>query len=280
MNWNEFWNTIVAWLTTSGVKLLIGLVALFILFKLINSLAKGVKKGMIKKNVEKTIYTVTYQVIRKGLKIVVFLFFLNFVGIDTAGIGSVIASVGVAIGLALQGSLANLAGGMLIILLRPFKLGDYIEGQGLEGTVEEISIFYTHLVTFDGKAVMIPNGSLLNGNIINYSKQNLRRVDLPFSVCHGADIAKAEQVLREVLEGDELILKDPAPFVNINNIGDSSIEIITKSWTKNDDYWTVYYRLLENVKAAFDNNGIVIPYRQMDVHVDNLPNCQTLGESK
>ena len=207
--------TVLNWLSTEGVKLLIGLVVLFFVFKIINIIAKKFKKTMLAKNRDKTITMVVYSIIRKGLKAIAFLAFLGYVGIDTAGIGTIIASAGVAVGLALQGSLSNLAGGIVILLMRPFKIGDYITAQGESGTVEEIKLFYSYLITPDNKVIMIPNGVLANGSIINYSTKEFRRVDFEFSISYDEDFEKAKKVIWDVIVSIENILTDPSPFVRV-----------------------------------------------------------------
>ena len=260
-------STVLHWLATEGVKLVIGVIVLFIVCKIINVIAKSFKKKMEKKNRDKTITSVVYSVIRKGGKLLAFLAFLGFVGIDTAGIGSIIASLGVGLGLAVQGSLSNLAGGLIILVMRPFKLGDYIEAQGEGGTVEEISIFYTYITTPDNKVIMIPNGSLANGNIRNYSTKELRRVDFKFSISYNEDFEKAKKVIREVFENTDKVLMDPQPFVRVSAHGESTIDIAARVWTKNGDYWTVYYDVMETIKKEFDSASIEIPYNQLDVHI-------------
>lgn len=259
--------TVLNWLSTEGVKLLIGLVVLFVVFKIINIIAKKFKKTMLAKNRDKTITMVVYSIIRKGLKIIAFLAFLGYVGIDTAGIGTIIASAGVAVGLALQGSLSNLAGGIVILLMRPFKIGDYISAQGESGTVEEIKLFYSYLITPDNKVVMIPNGVLANGSIINYSTKELRRVDFEFSISYDEDFEKAKKVIWDVIGSIENILTDPAPFVRVVSHGESTINIVTRVWTKNENYWDVYFDMMESIKQSFDNAKIEIPFNQLDVHI-------------
>lgn len=262
-------NIIIQWLTTEGLKLLIGLLILFIGFKIVNIIARSVRKRMVKKERDATITAVVYQVIRKGLKILILLGVLGYVGIDTAGIGTILASAGVAIGLALQGSLSNFAGGIVILIMRPFKLGDYIEAQGEGGTVEEIDMFYTHLVTPDNKVVMVPNGALINGNIKNYSKKELRRVDFSFSISYDEDFERAKEVIWNVINSMPLVLQDPKPFVRLDKHNQSTIDISTKVWVKNGDYWTVYYDMMEAIKTNFDQAQIEIPYNQIDVHIKN-----------
>ena len=266
-SWSAFFQKCIDWIQTSGLKLLIGLIVLFILFSVVNFIAKRVKKGMEKKGRDKTITNVVYKLIKFGLKLVLFVIFLGYVGIDTAGIGTIIASVSVAIGLAVQGSLANLAGWFVIIIMRPFKIGDFITAQGETGTVEDIRLFYTYIVTVDNKVVMLPNGALANGNITNYSMKDLRRVDNVFQISYGDDAGKAIRLVEEVLANNELVLKDPESFVKISACASSGIEITVRAWCKNEDYWTVYFTIIDDVKKSFDNNGITVPFNQIDVHM-------------
>ena len=269
INFAELLNQIVTWLTTEGLKLVLGLIVLLIVFKIINCISRRVKKRMEKKNRDKTITQVLFKLIRYGGKGLVFLAFLGFIGIDTAGIGTVIASLGVGVGLALQGSLSNLAGGLVILIMRPFKIGDYIAAQGESGTVEEISIFYTYMITPDNKVVMIPNGTLANGSIVNYSTKDLRRVDFEFSISYDEDFEKAKKVIYDVIENTENVLMDPAPFVRVISHGESTINIVTRVWTENANYWAVYFDMMESIKKSFDNSNIEIPYNQLDVHIKN-----------
>ena len=270
IDWQGLLDSVINWLSTSGVKLILGLVLVFILCKIVNSLAKRIKKNMEKKNVEKTVVSVTYKVVRTGLKFIIWMCFIGFLGFDLTSIGALIASAGVAVGLALQGSLANLAGGILLILLRPIRIGDYVEAQGVSGTVEEITIFYTYLVTPDNKVIMVPNGALLNGNITNYSKKPTRRVDFAFDISYSADHDKAIKVISELFANNELIFKDPAPFVRLSAHKDSSIQITARAWVNAGDYWTVFFDIQEQVKKRFDEEKIEIPYPQIDVHIDNI----------
>ena len=259
--------TILNWIITEGVKLIIGVIILIISFKIINVLANKFQKTMMKNNKDKTITKVGYTIIRKGLKIIVFLLFLSIVGIDTAGIGSLIASLGVGIGLAVQGSLGNLAGGIIILLMRPFKIGDYIEAQGEGGTVEDIQIFYTYIITPNNKVVMIPNGSLANGNITNFSSKKIRRVDFDFSISYNEDFERVKEIILNVIGNIDNILNTPQPFVKIKTYESSSIKITTRVWTKTENYWTVYYDMMESIKISFDKFNIVIPYNQLDVNI-------------
>lgn len=268
-SFTELIQEVAVWLSTEGLKLLFGLIVLFIVFKIINLISKRFKKRMEKKNRDKTITVLGYKVIRYGLKGLAVLCLLGFVGIDTAGIGTVIGSLGVGVGLAVNGTLSNLAGGIVILIMRPFGIGDYIEAQGEGGTVEEIGIFYTQLVTPDNRVVYIPNGSLSNGSVINYSKKDLRRVDFTFSISYDEDFEKAKKVIREVIENTSNVLLDPTPFIRVVSHGESTINISTRVWTKNANYWNVYFDMMEAIKKEFDSANIEIPYNQLDVHIKN-----------
>ena len=268
-SFTELIQEVATWLSTEGLKLLFGLIVLFIVFKIINGISKRFKKNMEKHNRDKTITVLGYKAIRYGLKILTFLGFLGFVGIDTAGIGTVIGSLGVGVGLAVNGTLSNFAGGIVILVMRPFGIGDYIEAQGEGGTVEEIGIFYTQIVTPDNKVVFVPNGSLSNGTMVNYSKKELRRVDFTFSISYDADFEKAKKIIREVIENTPNTLLDPMPFVRVASHGESSINISTKVWVKSEHYWGVYFDLMEAIKTNFDSANIEIPYNQLDVHIKN-----------
>ena len=263
----ELLQTVAGWLMQNGIKLIIGLIVLFIAFKVVNFIAKRLQRRLDKKNVDKTIANVTVKASKLVLKIMVFLLFLGYVGIETAGIGTIIGSVSVCIGLAVQGSLSNFAGGIVILVMRPFKLGDFIEAQGHSGTVTDIKMFYTYLNTPDNKVVMIPNGALGNGDIINYSKEEERRVDLVFSVDYSTDLKLAKGIIEKEIENHQLILKDKGYFVRLGEMAASSLDIKTRVWVKNADYWTVYFDLLENVKKKFDENNISVPFNQLDVHI-------------
>ena len=267
-DWNEFLGKIINWVQTSGLKLIIGLFGLMILFKIINFIAKIIRRKMQQKERDVTITSLVYNLIRKLGKLVLFILFLGYVGIDTAGIGSIIASCAVAIGLALQGSLSNIAGWVIIIVNRPIRIGDYVECQGVSGTVEEIQLFHTNLRTPDNKVVIVPNGPLANGNIINYSIKKTRRVDLVFSISYDEDVVKSIKVIQEEANKHELVLKDQDIFVRMTELADSSIDISCRVWVKNEDYWTVYFDLLNNVKVAFDNNNIKVPYNTIDVNIN------------
>lgn len=266
-DWNTIWQSIVSWASTTGIKIIIGLILLFILIKITNKFANRVRKNMIKHDVDKTITSVVYQAISIGFKIIWLLLFLNLVGVQTASIGSIIASISVAIGLAVQGSLSNFAGGLVILVTRPFKVGDFIQAQGVEGKVEDIRMFYTHLATTDNKVVLVPNGILSSGVIVNVNAKDTRRVDEVFAIGYGSDYNKAIKVITEVVNKCELVLRDKDVFVRIGEEADSWVNVKVRVWVNTSDYWTVHFYLLENVRKALDENQIDVPYPSMDVTI-------------
>ena len=268
IDWKEILNDIIHWISTSGVKLLIGFIVLLIVFKMINIISKRIKRRLENKHVDRTIVEVTNSILRKGLKIIALIVFLGYVGIDTAAVGSIIGAIGVAIGLAVQGSLSNFAGGIVILVMRPFKLGDYIVAQDVEGTVEEIKTFYTTLVTADNKVVMLPNGTLANDIIINLTRKNIRRVDNSFQIAYQEDVEKKKKIMLEICEQQSLILKDPEVAIRLF-YQESGIELSLRTWVKTDDYWDVYYYLNEAVKLAFDKHHIQLSYHRLSVQIEN-----------
>ena len=269
MDWNALLNTVVNWLTTSGVKVLIALAVLFISFKVVNFIAKRITKRCEKKKVDKTISRTLVYVFKLGMKLCIAICLIGYVGIDTSGLAALVTSLGVCAGLAVNGALSNLAGGIMLILTRPFKIDDYIEACGEGGTVEEIHITQTKLRTPDNKVVYIPNGTLSSSQIVNYSEKDTRRVSHVFSIAYSNDFEAAKKIILDICTAHELVLSDPEPFVRVTAHNSSSIDIVTRVWVKSENYWTVHFDLLESVKEAFDKNGIEIPYNQLDVHVRN-----------
>ncbi len=267
MDWQAVINSVVNWATSTGVKVVIALALLFISFKVINRLAKRFTKRFEKRNVDKTIARTIVYVFKLGMKITVAICLVGYVGIETSGITALVTSFGVCVGLAVNGALSNLAGGVMIIITRPFKIDDYIEALGHSGTVEEIRITQTKLRTPDNKVVYIPNGTLSSSEIVNYSEKDVRRLDNTFSIAYNCDFEKAKGIITKICLEHELVLKDPAPFVRVSKHGSSSIDIVTRVWTKSEDYWTVNFDLLEKVKTEFDANGIEIPFEQLDVNI-------------
>ena len=265
---NINWSELIANVTTAGIKVLIAVLILLISFKLINSLSKAIEKKLLKSDkTDKTLSQTLTYIVKVGLKILVLVCLVGFLGIDTSGLSALIASLGVCIGLAVNGTLANLAGGFMLLVTRPFKVDDFIEAAGFIGTVEEIKIINTTIRTLDNKLVYVPNGTLSGSSIVNYSAKDTRRVDIDFNIAYGNDFEKAEQLILDACAANELVLKDPAPFARVTKQDSSSIVVTMRAWCNNADYWTVYFDLIEGIKKDFDANGIQIPFTQLDVHM-------------
>lgn len=243
-----------------GPKLLMAVAFWIIGSWIIKIMLKGADKVMQRSKYEDTLKKFLLNLITWTLKAVLIISVLGTLGVETTSFAAVLASAGLAVGLALQGSLSNFAGGVLIMVFKPFKAGDYIEAQGLAGSVKEIEIFTTKLTTPDNKEIIIPNGTLSNGNITNYSSQPTRRVDLSFGVGYDSDIKKTKEVLMEQLTKHPLVLKEPAPTVNLAELADSSINFNVRPWVNSADYWTVFFEVTESTKEALDAAGIEIPY--------------------
>ena len=266
---SQFMEELVKWSYTKGIKLIIGVAALIIGWKLLNKFHRFISGIVERKNPDKTLTSFVGSVVNIASKSLLIVVIMGYMGIETASLAAVIASAGVTLGLSLQGSLSNLAGGVIILMIRPFNIGDYIEAAGFSGTVEKIGIFYTVIVSPDNKQIMIPNGTLANASMVNYSSKELRRVDLTFSASYDADIKDVKGILMDAVGGNDKILKKPEPVVAVSEYKDNSINYIVRVWCNNKDYWNIYYDLLERVKIAFDQRGISIPYPQMDVHIKN-----------
>ena len=241
------------------------LIVLFILCKIVDIITKSIRRRMEKKNRDKTVTKTVYHLTNKGIKVLLVLIAVGCLGIDTTSIVGLFTAAGLGIGLAVQGALSNFAGGFLILIMRPFRVDDFIECQGVMGRVDDIHLFYTMLVTVDNKEVMIPNGALIGGNVINYSKLPTRRVDIDYSIDYKADFMKAEELIKEVAANHALVLKDPAPFARITEWADSYLKITCRVWVKGNDYWGVRFDLIEQVYKAFNENGIKVPFRQLEI---------------
>lgn len=243
------------------------IVVLIIGLWLINRFVNFVGRALERANTEPTLAKFLKTVVSIGLKVLLVISVAGMIGIQTTSFIAVLGAAGLAIGLALQGSLANFAGGVLILLFRPYKVGDYVEAQGVGGTVKEIGIFNTQINTPDNKRIIVPNGSISNGIITNYSAEPTRRVDFLFGIGYGDDIAKAKEVLTGLAVADERVFDDPEPQIVVGNLGDSAVEIIVRVWANSVDYWAIKFDLTEQAKIALEEAGISIPFPQRDVHL-------------
>jgi len=275
IDWNQVWNSVLGWLKTEGLRIFLALLILWVCFKITNFVFKRIGLRLDKKRADKTLSKVIVSIGRKVVKVFLLLMFISYIGVDTSSIVATIAASAVAVGLALQGALSNLAAGVLIICLRPFRLGDYIECAGASGTVEDIGLFQTRLVTPDNKVIIVPNSSAISSNVTNYSLKKIRRVDMVFSIAYENDFRKAKYLIEREIDKTQLTVPEKPVFVNIKEHNTSSIDIVVRAWVKSPDYWDFYWMMMESVKLAFDKNGITIPYSQMDVHIKDdakLPN--------
>ena len=257
-------NLFVVW----GPKLVGAILALVIGLWLANMIAGGLSRRMEKNDVDPSLRPFLKSLVSTLLKILVVVSVLGMVGIQMASFIAMLGAAGLAGGMALSGTLQNFAGGVMILIFKPFKVGDVIEAQGYTGAVNAIQIFNTILKTPDNKTVIIPNGGLSTSSMVNYSTEATRRVDWTFGIAYGDDIDKAKQVLSELLTSNEKVLHDPAPFIELGELADSSVNFTVRAWVSAADYWAVHFYMLENVYRRFGEAGLNIPYPQMDVHLD------------
>lgn len=251
-----------------GVRVLLALLVFLIGSQLIKLVCRILKKSMQRGNADVGVIQFLGSFVRITLYVLLVFFIASGFGLDAASVVALLGSAGVAIGLAIQGSLSNFAGGVLILLLKPFKVGDYIiAGNGNEGTVMEIQIFYTKLATADNRMVVIPNGDLSNSSMINASAMSTRRIDIPVGISYEADIRRAREVLIGLLEKDEKVLQDMDKRVFVDSLGDSAVLLGVRCHTASEDFWETKWRLTEEIKYALDEAGISIPYNQLDVHM-------------
>lgn len=268
MSIGELSNLIIKdYLIPLGIKILIAVIVFAIGRALIKFLNKGFEKILVKRNTEASLSSFLKSLISVLLNFILIVAIISILGIDTSSLVALLASAGLAVGMALSGTLQNFAGGVIIMLFRPFRIGDFIEGQGQSGTVKEIQIFNTLIVTPDNKLICIPNGGLSTSVLVNYSKESERRVDWTFHIAYGDDYDKAKALLTKFAEEDSRILKDPAVFIELLNLNDSSVDIVMRAWVKSSDYWAVFFNMNEKVYKQFPSENIHFPYPQMDVHI-------------
>ncbi|UZE95700.1 mechanosensitive ion channel family protein [Alkalimarinus alittae] len=266
---NEIIQTLWTLCLTYAPKLLLALATLFIGLWIINKVV-SVTQGKMENTVDPTLHKFIGSLVSVGLKGLLLISVASMVGIATTSFIAVLGAAGLAIGLALQGSLSNFAGGVLILIFKPFKVGDFIQGGGHMGTVREIQIFNTILTTGDNRRVIIPNGILSNDSLINVNIEPTRRVDFVFGIGYGDDIKKTKEVLQRIADSDSRVLKDPAPTIVLSELADSSVNFTVRLWVNTADYWGVYFDTHEAVKEAFDAEGISIPFPQQDVHMHQV----------
>lgn len=250
-----------------GLKI-IAAILIFVIGKwAVKKLTAISKSLMTKANVDKTLVEFSESLIYFALLLMVILASINALGINTTSFVAIFAAAGLAVGLALQGSLSNIGGAVLIIIFRPFQVGDFVEAGGATGTVEDINLFSTIIAPLDNRTIIVPNGAIVSGNITNFSKKPNRRVDHVFGIGYGDDLKLAKETLIQIMAEDDRILTEPAPFVGVGELGDNSVNFTFRAWVVTADYWDVHFDMLEKVKLTFDEKGISIPYPQMDVHV-------------
>ncbi len=263
----SYLNQVIDLVVAYGGKILLAIIVLLVGLWVIKRVVKAINKNMEKRHVDESLRPFLRSLIDALLKVMLFISVAGMVGVEMTSFIAVLGAAGLAVGLALQGSLANFAGGVLILLLKPFKVGDYIDSGSHSGYVREIQIFYTYITTFQNEEIIIPNGQLSNNSVKNYSFHDTRRLDMLFGIGYGDSMSKAKGILEEIIQSDDRILKDPAHMVFVENLNDSSVDIRIRVWTKNENYWDVWVDMSEKVKSAFDEKGVSIPFPQRDVHL-------------
>lgn len=263
-------NTIISWVANAGIKVVIAVIVLIIGFKIVNSIFKKLETANAKSGkIDPPAFKTLAYVGKWLLKIVIVVCLIGYLGIDTTAMSALIASLGVAAGFALNGTLSNFAGGVLLLFTRPFKVGDFIDLAGYTGTVEEIHIVYTKLATIDNRVVSVPNGVASTTNVVNYSEKELRRVDHTFTVAQNTDYKKAMECIKSVIDACPTVVHEADNMVRVISNSGAGIEITCRAWCKNADYWETYFSLNEAVKDAFAAAGIGLPHQQLDVHMQN-----------
>lgn len=269
MNVNRYLDVIIPWLSTYSLKLVAAVLVFIIGRWLAKKVTMLLKKLMKKNKVDDTLIGFFDSIFYYTLLIVVLIAAAEQLGINTTSLLTVLGAAGLAVGLALKDSLSNFASGVMLVLFKPFRLGDFVNAGGVSGTVEKVTIFNTIMKTPDNQRVIVPNGSITGGVITNVTANDTRRVDMVFGIGYGDDILKAKKILTDIVAADERILTDPAPVIAVSELADSSVNFVVRPWVKTGDYWKVYWELIEKVKMTFDAEGVSIPFPQRDVHIYN-----------
>lgn len=263
---NAHLNAAIEWFWGFVPNLVSALVILLIGMWVIRIINMGVRKFFDKKDFDLTLELFVQNLVSYSLRLLLLVLIITQLGVKTSSLIAVLGAAGIAIGLALQGSLSNFAGGIILLIFKPMKIGDWVSAQGIDGSVEEIGIFSTRIKTFGNQIATIPNGSLSNGSIVNYNAMDTRRDNIVIGIGYGSDIRKAREIILELCAADERIDKEPAPVVLLNELADSSVNLAVRFWAKNSVFWDAHFELIENIKTAFDQNGIEIPFPQRVVH--------------
>ncbi len=265
---DEYLEMIKEFVIAYGMRVLIGIIILIIGFWIIRRIVKATQKLMEKRDVNVSLRGFFSSLISIGLKAMLLISVAGIMGIETTSFIAILGAAGLAIGLALQGTLSNFAGGVMILLFKPFKVGDIIESQGHKGKVKEIHIFVTILLSGENKTIILPNSAVSSGDIVNYSTEGVIRVDMTFGISYDSNIKEAKEILMGIIKNHPKTLKEPAPFVGVSELADSSVNLVVRPYTKPEDYWQVYFDTYEEGKNALDKAGIAIPFPQVDVHMD------------
>lgn len=266
--YGKYWELLIQYGTDYGLKI-IGAILIFLIGKWVaRRLTNVTQKLMQKAAVDPMLLRFAENLVYTLLMVVVVLAALNTLGVQTTSFVAILGAAGLAIGLALQGTLGNVGSGVLLVLFRPFQVGDFVNAGGEAGSVEAISLFATTLKTPDNKIIIIPNAAVTGGNITNFSAKETRRVELTFGIGYDDDLKEAKAVLQGIVDADERVLKEPEPFVAVSELAESSVNFVVRLWVKSEDYWGVHFDTIEKVKLTFDERGISIPYPQMDIHLD------------
>ncbi len=268
-DWAGLWESVKNLGVDFGVKALIAIVIFYVGRIIARAITRGLRKMMQAQAVDKILETFVCNLAYWALMVFVIIAAINQLGVQTASMIAVMGAAGLAVGLALQGSLANFAAGVLIVVFRPYRVGDFVEAAGISGVVLQVQILTTILKTTDNKRIIVPNGQIMGSIITNYSANETRRVDMVVGVSYDDDLDKVRKTIRELIEADERILKEPECVIAVSELADSSVNFVVRPWVKTEDYWNVRFDLTEAIKKRFDKEGISIPYPQQDVHIHN-----------
>ena len=266
-DWNEVWQMVKTQGVDLGINIALAILIFYVGKVVVGLIIRALGKVMQARDVDKTLETFLSNFLRMALMVVVIIAAISQIGIQTTSFIAIFGAAGLAVGLALQGSLSNFAAGVLIVLFRPYRVGDFVEAAGIAGSVEQVQILTTILKTPDNKQIIVPNSQIMDSVITNYSANDTRRVDMVFGVSYSDDLDKVHSVLKEMVEAEDRILDDPACTIAVSELADSSVNFVVRPWVKTADYWGVHFDLTEAIKKRFDKEGISFPFPQQDVHI-------------